>query len=106
MKKFFKNNKGFTLIELLVVIAILAVLATLYIPRIINSTADAKRTVAISNARTLASEIYMNNATNTTKIGTSGTQIKNLSDGDVPNLSDADLTALKSKLSMKLFMLL
>ena len=62
MKKFFKENrKGFTLIELLVVIAILAVLATLYVPRILTSTTNAKKTVAIANARTLASEITMYN---------------------------------------------
>ncbi len=63
MKKFIKENrKGFTLIELLVVIAILAVLATLYVPRIVKSTNDAKETVEIANARTLASEITMYNA--------------------------------------------
>ncbi len=62
MKKFFKENrKGFTLIELLVVIAILAVLATLYVPRIISSANTAKQTVEIANARTLASEITQYN---------------------------------------------
>lgn len=68
MKKFFKENrKGFTLIELLVVIAILAVLATLYVPRIISSTNNAKETVDISNARTLASEITMINTERSVK---------------------------------------
>ncbi len=66
MKKFFKENqKGFTLIELLVVIAILAVLATLYVPKIVSSANDAKETVAIANARTLASEITAYNASAT-----------------------------------------
>lgn len=69
MKKFFKENqKGFTLIELLVVIAILAVLATLYVPKIVSSANDAKETVEIANARTLASEITTYNATATKKI--------------------------------------
>ncbi len=68
MKKFLKNNRsGFTLIELLVVIAILAVLATLYVPRILSSSNNAKETVEKANARTLASEITMYNASNTTK---------------------------------------
>lgn len=66
MKKFLKENKkGFTLIELLVVIAILAVLATLYVPKIIASSKDAKNTVEIANARTLASEITIYNLSQT-----------------------------------------
>ncbi len=65
MKKLLKSNRAFTLIELLVVIAILAVLATLYVPRILTTTADAKKTVDIANARTLASEITMYNTTKT-----------------------------------------
>ncbi len=74
MKKFLKDNrKGFTLIELLVVIAILAVLATLYVPRIVSSSNNAKKTVEIANARTLASEITMINASATKVFKGSGT---------------------------------
>ncbi len=76
-KKTQSNQQGFTLIELLVVIAILAVLATLYVPRIISSSNDAKNTVAIANARTLASEITMYNASHSSQIllPTEGTKI-------------------------------
>ncbi len=79
MKKFLKNNQSaLTLIELLVVIAILAVLATLYVPRILTGTNKAKRAVEIANARTLASEITMYNSTATTKI--KGTGVKSTYD--------------------------
>ncbi len=85
MKKFFKENqKGFTLIELLVVIAILAVLATLYVPKIVSSANDAKETVAIANARTLASEItaYNASATDANKVKGSESGTSKVEDGE------------------------
>lgn len=62
MKQIKQNEKGFTLVELVVVIAILAVLAALMVPRIIGSVEDAKRSSAIGDARTIASEIATYNA--------------------------------------------
>ena len=61
-KKFVKNEKGFTLVELVVVIAIMAGLATLLIPRIMGNVKEAANQSQISTARTLASEITINNA--------------------------------------------
>lgn len=99
MKKFFKENqKGFTLIELLVVIAILAVLATLYVPKIVSSANDAKETVAIANARTLASEItaYNVSATDAKKVkgGQSGnsTTYSWLENSGLAIVSESDIT--------------
>ena len=62
MKQIKQNEKGFTLVELVVVIAILAVLAALMVPRIIGSVEDARRSSAIGDARTLASEVATYNA--------------------------------------------
>ncbi len=91
MKKLLKSNRAFTLIELLVVIAILAVLATLYVPRILTTTTEAKKAVAIANARTLASEVTMYNTNHTTKI--SGATINSSTDG----LSDGVKTKYAGK---------
>ena len=63
LKKMKKNEKGFTLVELVVVIAILAVLAMLLVPRIMGNVDDANKSKEIANARTLASEITVHNAT-------------------------------------------
>ena len=62
MKQIKQNEKGFTLVELVVVIAILAVLAALMVPRIIGSVEDARRSSAVGDARTIASEIATYNA--------------------------------------------
>jgi len=62
LKKMKKNEKGFTLVELVVVIAILAVLAMLLVPRIMGNVGESEKQKEIANARTLASEITVNNA--------------------------------------------
>lgn len=62
MKEIKQNEKGFTLVELVVVIAILVVLAALMVPRIIGSVDDARRSAAIGDARTIASEVATYNA--------------------------------------------
>lgn len=59
-EKEMKNRKGFTLIEVLVVVLILAVLASLVVPRIAQSTTDAKDAVDSANWAMLirALELY------------------------------------------------
>ena len=55
-----KTRKGFTLIELLLVVLILAVLASIVVPRITASTADAKTSKCNANWANLivALELY------------------------------------------------
>lgn len=65
MQEIKKKNKGFTLVELVVVIAILAVLVTLIVPKIMGNITDAQKNTEIGNARTLASEITVWNAKQT-----------------------------------------
>lgn len=62
MKTIKKNEKGFTLVELVIVVAILAILAALLVPRIMGNVEDAKKSKEIANARTIASEITIQNA--------------------------------------------
>jgi general secretion pathway protein G len=55
-----KARKGFTLIEVLLVVLILAVLASIVVPRIAESTADAKKAKCAVNIANLicALELY------------------------------------------------
>ena len=55
MKKF--NKKGFTLIEMLVVIAIIAVLVSIVIPVVGNSTTKAKAATDAANLRAVQAEV-------------------------------------------------
>lgn len=58
-----KKSKGFTLIEMLVVIAIIAVLVSIIVPVVGNSTAKAKAAADAANLRSMASTLaidYMN----------------------------------------------
>ena len=52
-----RNKKGFTLIEMLVVIAIIAVLVTIIIPTIDNSTIKAKAATDAANLRTVLGDL-------------------------------------------------
>ena len=64
MKKF--NKKGFTLIEMLVVIAIIAVLVSIVVPAVSNSTVKAAASTNAANLRTAAAELsikYLDDAT-------------------------------------------
>ena len=63
LRRMKNNDKGFTLVELIVVVAILGILAALIVPRIMGNVEDAKISREIANARTLASEITVYNAT-------------------------------------------
>ena len=51
MKLFKKLNKGFTLVELVVVIAVIAILAAVSVVAYTGITTNAKKTAAMSNAR-------------------------------------------------------
>lgn len=60
------NKKGFTLIEMLVVIAIIAVLVSIIVPVVGNSTTKAKAATDAANLRSFAASIaidYMDNNT-------------------------------------------
>ena len=63
------NKKGFTLIEMLVVIAIIAVLVSIIVPVVGNSTVKAAAATNAANLRSYASEvaiIYLSPADGTT----------------------------------------
>src|SRR5690349_8535220 len=61
------KQRAFTLIELLVVIAIIAILAAILFPVFAQAKVAAKKTVALSNAKQLATAtmIYMNDTDDT-----------------------------------------
>ncbi len=54
------NKKGFTLIEMLVVIAIIAVLVSIVIPTVSNSTVKAKEAADIANIRSAVAQYQIN----------------------------------------------
>ena len=54
------NKKGFTLIEMLVVIAIIAVLVSIIVPAIGNSTTKAKAATDAANLRSVMAEAQIN----------------------------------------------
>ena len=53
------NKKGFTLIEMLVVIAIIAVLVSIVVPAVSNSTVKAAAATNAANLRSIAAKVSM-----------------------------------------------
>ncbi len=51
-----RKRKGFTLMEIIVVVIIIGVLSAILIPRMADSTSNAKRSAALTEHRTLISE--------------------------------------------------
>jgi general secretion pathway protein G len=54
-----KSSTGFTLVELMIVIVILGILATLLMPRIMDSPEEAKRVKAKADIRTIESALKL-----------------------------------------------
>ena len=50
-------KKGFTMIELVFVIVILGILASVAVPRLAGTKADAEESAAVANLRTLVSDL-------------------------------------------------
>lgn len=70
------NKKGFTLIEMLVVIAIIAVLVSIIIPVVSNSTDKAKYATNAANLRSVQAEVVTKTLTGVTVSATDFADVK------------------------------
>lgn len=71
MKK--NNKKGFTLVELVIVVAVMAILVAVAIPTIGSISATAKKSVYLTNCRTIESIVKLAEAEKVKDTGTSTT---------------------------------
>lgn len=82
-----KRKKGFTLIELMAVIAIIAILAVVLVPTVNGYINRSKKTAVITQARSVVNAIEAHNATATTPISDTSTDVVTT----VPTLVGTDL---------------
>ena len=88
-------KKGFTMIELIFVIVILGILASVAVPRLAGTKADAEESAAVANLRTLVSDLntyYV--ATGDIPAATTWSQITNVPVDD-PNKAIGNNNSLK-----------
>ena len=89
-------KKGFTMIELIFVIVILGILASVAVPRLAGTKADAEESAAVANLRTLVSDLntyYV--ATGDIPTDTTWSQITNVPLNDATKAANADGVSLK-----------
>ena len=92
-------KKGFTMIELIFVIVILGILASVAVPRLAGTKADAEESAAVANLRTLISDLntyYV--ATGNIPTDTTWSQITNV---PLSNTSNTATTETKLKVGGK-----
>ena len=89
-------KKGFTMIELIFVIVILGILASVAVPRLAGTKADAEESAAVANLRTLVSDLntyYV--AKGDIPEATTWNQITNVPLNDATKAANADGVSLK-----------
>lgn len=79
------NKKGFTLIEMLVVIAIIAVLVSIIVPVVSNSTRKAAAATNAANLRSAAATIAIDIMSNKVTVAADGTVTGSISLNPVPD---------------------